>query len=130
LSPVFVKSEKDPVREIKTASMAERMKASQEAKKALLAKFKPKPHAPDPAFEERQARREAELEAVRAERAAAKEAVRQAKLDAEQAEQQAVIETELSELEAKRAARKAWKAQLKAEARAKKEARTVDRRVG
>jgi hypothetical protein len=128
LTPVFVKSEKDPVKEI--ASFNDRMKASQEAKKALLSKFKPKPHAPDPAFEERQARREAELQAVRDARAAAKEAARQAKIDAEEAAKQAVIEDELSELDAKRAARKAWKAQMKAEARAKKEARTTDRKVG
>ena len=118
------------MRDIKTASFAERMKSSQDAKKALLAKFKPKPHAPDPAFEARQAEREAELEAVRAARAAAKEAVRQARLDAEEAKQQAVMDNELSELEAKRAARKAWKAQLKADARAKKEGRSTDRRVG
>jgi hypothetical protein len=125
---VFVKPEKDPVKEI--ASFSDRMKASQEAKKALLSKFKPKPHAPDPAFEERQARREAELEAVRAQRAAAKEAVRLAKVEAEQAVQQAALDDELSELEEKRAARKARKAAEKAAARAKKEARSTERRVG
>ena len=53
-----------------------------------------------------------------------------ARLDAEEAKQQAVMDNELSELEAKRAARKAWKAQLKADARAKKEGRSTDRRVG
>ncbi len=118
------------MRDIKTASFADRMKTSAEAKKALLAKFKPKAAAPDPAFEERQLRREAELEAVRAARAAAKEAVRQARLDAEEAAQQAVVENELTELEEKRAARKERKAAMKAEARAKKEARGSERRVG
>ena len=46
---------------------SDRLTAAAEAKKAQLAKFRPKPMAPDPAFEERLARREAEREAVRAE---------------------------------------------------------------
>jgi hypothetical protein len=122
--------EKDPVREIKNSSFADRMKSSQEAKKALLAKFKPKPHVPDPAFDERRAKKEAELQAVRDARVAAKEAAVQAKLDAEQAKQQEVLDAELSELDAQRAARKARKAAMKAQARAKKETRALERRVG
>ena len=118
------------MREIKNSSFADRMKSSQEAKKALLAKFKPKPHVPDPAFEERRAQKEAELQALRDARVAAKEAAVQAKVEAEEAQQQLVIDAELGELDAQRAARKARKAAMKAQARAKKEARTLERRVG
>ena len=67
----------------------DRLKASAEAKKALLAKFQPKPAVQDPDFENRHAEREAELERVRAERAAEREAKKQAALDAEQAKVEA-----------------------------------------
>ena len=53
---------------------SERLKTAAEAKKALLAKMKPKAAVSDPLFAERAALREAELERVRQERQAAKEA--------------------------------------------------------
>ncbi len=56
----------------------DRLTAAAEAKKAQLAKFKPKPTVVDPDFENRHAEREAELEASRGARAAE----RQAKKDA------------------------------------------------
>ena len=118
------------MRDIKTATLAERMKASAEAKKALLAKFKPKPAAPDPAFAERATRKAAEIEAVRQARAEAKEAVRRARVEQEEAAQQKIVLSELSELETIRAARKERKAAMKAEARAKREARSAIRRTG
>jgi vacuolar-type H+-ATPase subunit I/STV1 len=61
----------------------DRLKASAEAKKAMLAKFQPKAAAQDPDFERRHAEREAELERVRAERAAERQAKKDALLQAE-----------------------------------------------
>jgi vacuolar-type H+-ATPase subunit I/STV1 len=61
----------------------DRLKASAEAKKAMLAKFQPKPSVQDPEFDQRHAEREAERERVRAERAAEREAKKQAAVDAE-----------------------------------------------
>lgn len=63
----------------------DRLKASAEAKKALLAKFQPKPAVQDPDFENRHAEREAERERIRAERLAEREAKKKAVLDAERA---------------------------------------------
>ena len=68
----------------------DRLTAAAEAKKAMLAKFKPKPTVVDPDFEQRHADREAELEAVRAARAAE----RQAKKDAVAATEQARLDAE------------------------------------
>jgi hypothetical protein len=68
----------------------DRLKASAEAKKAMLAKFQPKPAVQDPDFEKRHADREAELEAVRAKRQAERDAKRQAAEDAERVREEAV----------------------------------------
>ena len=62
----------------------DRLKASAEAKKAMLAKFQPKPAVTDPDFDNRHAEREAELERVRNARNAEREAKKQAAVDAEQ----------------------------------------------
>jgi hypothetical protein len=62
----------------------DRLKASAEAKKAMLAKFQPKPAVQDPDFDKREAEREAEREAIRAARAAERDAKKQAAVDAEQ----------------------------------------------
>jgi len=72
----------------------DRLKASAEAKKAMLAKFQPKPTVQDPDFDKREVEREAERERIRAERAAE----RQAKRDA-------VAATERQKLDAERKAR-------------------------
>src|SRR5579863_7900652 len=61
----------------KFGSFAERQAASAEAKKALVAKLKPKAAVADPAFEERRAAREAELAALREARAAERLAKRE-----------------------------------------------------
>ena len=108
---------------LKGASFSDRMKTSAEAKKALLAKFKPKPAIPDPLFEQREALRQAELERVRAERAEAKAAAKRAVEEAEAARREALANDEASILEAKRVERKERKAQAKADARAKREMR-------
>jgi len=111
----------------KGATFSDRMKTSAEAKKALLAKFKPKPAIPDPMFEQREALRLAELERVRAERAEAKAAARRAAEEAEAARRDALANDEAAQLEAKRQERKDRKAMLKADARAKREQRKASR---
>ncbi|HEX4097028.1 MAG TPA: DUF6481 family protein [Caulobacteraceae bacterium] len=105
----------------KKSDLDERLGRSQDAKKALLAKFKPRPHAPDPAFETRKAQRDAELEQVRQARLDAKEAQRLAKLAEEEAALQQELLKEEDEVGQLRSERKARKAALKAEARAKRE---------
>ena len=45
---------------VPNSNFADRQKASAEAKKALLQKFKPKPMVTDPNFEQRQAEKAAE----------------------------------------------------------------------
>ena len=52
------------MKDLKTG-FTDRLTAQQEAKKALLAKFKPKPAAPDPEFERLAEKRAAEKEALR-----------------------------------------------------------------
>ena len=61
----------------KLGSFSDRQAASAEAKKALVAKFKPKPTVVDPQFEDRRLQRELELEEVRAKRAAERAAKRE-----------------------------------------------------
>ena len=116
------------MQEPKRSNFNDRLSAAAEAKKARLAQFKPKPTIPDPEFKSREERRLAELEAVRAAREAEREAIRKAQAEAQAAVQQASLDAELNELDAKRAERKERKAQLKAEARAKREAKSADRR--
>jgi hypothetical protein len=62
----------------------DRLKASAEAKKAMLAKFQPKAAVQDPDFDSRQVEREAERERIRAERAAERQAKKDALAQAEQ----------------------------------------------
>ena len=105
----------------KKSDLTDRLGRAAEAKKAMLAKFKPRPYAPDPEFELRQEKRQAEQDASRQALAAQKEAVRQAKLAAEEEARQKAILTEEEQLAAERADRKARKAALKADAKAKRE---------
>lgn len=101
----------------------DRIAAAAEAKKAMLARMKPKPTVTDPNFVDRATRKAQELEAIRAQRAAEKEAAKaaaEAKRLAEIEARAAVAETEL---EAKRRERKERKAAAKEEARLKKELR-------
>jgi hypothetical protein len=84
----------------KLGSYAERQAHSAEAKKALVAKFKPKPTVVDPQFEDRRLQRELELEEVRAKRATERLAKREesARKDAERQALEAEI-AEANELE-------------------------------
>ena len=104
---------KDPLK----TGHAERLSAQAEAKKALLAKLKPKPTVQAENFEPREQIRQRELEAVRAKRAEEKE---QARLAAEAREQ--------ADLDAKRVARKERKALTASEQKAKRDARYAARK--
>ena len=97
---------------------AERLTAAQEAKKALLAKMKPKPMVTAQALESREERRSKELEAVRKARAEAREAAR---LEAAAREAEA--------LEAKRGERRERKALTKAEQKARRDAKYAARKA-
>ena len=98
-------------------SFADRQAASAEAKKALVAKLKPKPHVADPQFEERRLQRELELEEVRAKRAAERAAKREesARKDAERR----ALEAEISE---------AMELELRAKQKAARDARYAARK--
>lgn len=101
---------------LKNTGFADRISAQQEAKKAMLAKFKAKPTVQDPDFDKREELRAAELEAVRAARAEAKE---KARLEA--------LAREEELLAAKRAERKERKALEAAEMRVRKEEKAKER---
>ena len=105
---------KDPLK----TGFAERLTAAQEAKKALVAKLKPKPMVTATAFESREEIRERELATVRAARAEAKEAARLEALAREEAA-----------LEAKRGERKERKALTKAEQKARRDAKYAARKA-
>ncbi len=105
---------KDPLK----TGFSERLSAQAEAKRALLAKLKPKPTVQAEAFETRAEIRARELEAVRAARAAARE---EARLKAQ--------ETIEAELALKRELRKERKALTKAEQKAKRDARYAARKA-
>ena len=105
---------KDPLK----TGFAERLTAAQEAKKALVAKLKPRPTIVAPVFESREEIKARELAAVRRARAEAKEAARLAALAREQAL-----------LEAKRGERKERKALTKAEQKAKRDAKYAARKA-
>ena len=115
--------------DILKTGFADRQKTAAEAKKALLAKFKPKPAVIDPLFEEREALRLAELERVRTERAEVKAAAKQAAADAleiKRLEQEAI---EAAELETRRGQRKERKTLTKAEEKARRDAKYAARKA-
>ena len=105
---------KDPLK----TGFAERIESANEAKKALVAKLKPKPTVTAPVFESREEIKARELAAVRQARAEAKEAARLAAIAAEEAT-----------LEAKRGERKERKALTKAEQKAKRDAKYAARKA-
>ena len=102
---------------------AERLSTSAEAKKALLAKFQPKPTVVATDFVARSERLAAEREAVRQQRLAEREAAKAARALAEEAARQAALEAELASLEAKKSERKERKKEMKMDAQARRAAR-------
>ena len=115
------------MREPKIGGFTERLSSQAEARKALLAKMKPKPTVRPEVFETSAEKKARELAEVRARRAAEKE---EARLKAERAMEErrlAVENDEQLQLEMKRQERKDRKAAAKAEARAKREAKAAAR---
>ncbi len=107
----------------KQTNFADRLSAQAEAKKALLAKFKPKPMVTAPEPINRDAEREAKREAIRLERLAEKEKQREARAAREAAEREAAFAAEQAALEAKRMERKERKANEKMDAQSRRAAR-------
>jgi hypothetical protein len=116
------------MREPKIGGFTERLSAQAEARKALLAKMKPKPTVRPEAFETSAEKKARELAEVRARRVAEKEEARRKAEEAEAARKLAMENDEQFQLELKRQDRKDRKAAAKAEARAKREAKAAARR--
>ena len=107
----------------------DRIAAAAEAKKALVAKLKPKPAVAATEFVDRATRKAAELQAVRDARAAAKLAATEAKAATEAETEAARLAAEQAELDAKRSQRKERKALTTAEAKAKRDAKYAARQA-
>ena len=117
------------MRDLKQTGFTDRLTAQQEAKKALLARFKPKPAVPDPEFEKLAEKRAAEKEALRQQHELARAEVRRQKADLEaerlanDREAQEAVEAE------KRAARKERKQLTKEEQKIARDARYAARKA-
>ena len=117
------------MRDLKQTGFTDRLTAQQEAKKALLARFKPKPAAPDPEFEKLAAKRAAEKEALRLQHEAAKAEERRIKAEKEAARLEAERQSEEALEAERRGARKERKALTKAEQKAARDARYAARKA-
>jgi hypothetical protein len=106
------------MKEVKQSAFADRLQLQADAKKAMLAKFKPKPTVVADNFVDRETRKAEEREAIRVARAEAKQAAAQAKLETEQAT-----------LDEKRRAIKERKALTAAEQKARRDARYAARKA-
>jgi hypothetical protein len=102
---------------------ADRLTAQAEAKKAMLARFKPKPTVVAENLVDRTARREQELEAVRRARIEDREKARADRIAALEAVKQTAEEAELAALEAKRAERRERKAMMRSDTQSRRSAR-------
>lgn len=98
---------------LKQTGFADRISAANEAKKAMLARFQPKPTVIDPNLIDREARRAAEREAIRLARQAEKEAAAAARAEKAEAERQAALLDTQAQLEMKKAERKERKQNMK-----------------
>ena len=117
------------MRDLKQTGFTDRLSAQAEAKKALLAKLKPKPTVTDPEFDKLAEKRAAEKEEQRRQHELAKAEQRREKAEKEAAklaEQQAAQEAIDAE---KRAARKERKQLTKEEQKAKRDARYAARKA-
>ena len=115
--------------ETQRTSHTERLKTAADARKALLARFTPKPAVQSTDLVGRAARKAAELADVRRARAQAKADRLAATAAAEQAVRDAEANSAAAQLEAKRGERKERKALTKAEAKAKRDARYAARKA-
>ena len=117
------------MRDLKQTGFTDRLSTQQEAKKALLARFKPKAAAPDPEFEKLAAKRAAEKEALRPQPALAKADRRRQTADQEAVRADAArVAAAESEAE-RRGARKERKALTKAEQKVARDARYAARKA-
>jgi hypothetical protein len=110
------------MKDLKTG-FSDRITAQQEAKKALLAKFKPKAAAPDPEFERLAEKRAAEKEALRQQHELAKAEQRREKAEKDAARMAADLEAQEA-LEAEKR-----KQLTKEEQKAKRDARYAARKA-
>jgi len=117
------------MRDLKQTAFTDRLSTQQEAKKALLARFKPKPSAPDPEFDKLAAKRAAEKEALRQQHELAKAEIRREKADKDAARMAADAEAQEAIEAEKRAARKERKALTKEEQKAARDARYAARKA-
>jgi hypothetical protein len=117
------------MRDLKQTGFTDRLTAQQEAKKALLARFKPKAAAPDPEFDKLAAKRAAEKEALRQQHELAKAEARREKAEREAARLAADAEAHEAVEAEKRAARKERKALTKEEQKAARDARYAARKA-
>lgn len=115
--------------DLHNTGFADRLKTAADAKKALLAKFQPKPTITDPMHGQRADMRAAELRQVRAARVVAREAVKAAQAEAAAAVVQAQVDADAAALEIKRGERKNRKVLSKVEAKAKRDARYAARKA-
>jgi hypothetical protein len=118
--------------EMQRTGFSERLKAAADAKKAMLANFRPKPTVTAPQAPDRTALRAAELNRVREGRAEEKRARKQALADVQAAAAQAEEALAAAALEAKRGERKERKereALTQAEAKARRDARYAARKA-
>ena len=118
----------DRMRDLKQTGFNGRISAQQDAKKALLAKFKPKTAAPDPEFDKLAEKRAAEKEALRQQHELAKAEQRREKAEKEAARLAAERETEEALEAEKRANRKERKQLTKEEQKAARDARYAARK--
>jgi hypothetical protein len=117
------------MRDLKQTGFTDRLTAQQEAKKALLARFKPKAAAPDPEFEKLAAKRAAEKEAIRQQHELAKAELRREKAEKEAAKLEAQRQAEEAVEAERRAARKERKQLTKEEQKAARDARYAARKA-
>lgn len=109
---------------------SDRLQAQADAKKALLARFKPKPTVTDPNFERRDEIKAQQAEAARLAREAEKQAREAEKAAKQEAARLEALRRAEEELESKRAERKQRKALTKAEQQAKRDLRKAARMAG
>lgn len=116
------------MKDLKTG-FSDRITAQQDAKKALLAKFKPKVAAPDPDFELLAEKRAAEKEALRQQHELAKAELRREKSEKEAARIASDVAAQEAVEAEKRADRKARKQLTKEEQKDKRDARYAARKA-
>ncbi len=117
------------MRDLKQTGFTDRISTQQEAKKALLARFKPKPAVQDPEFERLAEKRAAEKETLRQQRELEKSDVRRQKAEVDAARLAADHDAQEAIEAEKRAARKERKQLTKEEQKVARDARYAARKA-